>query len=76
MVKMPVFTRPLPQSGVEQFSQFMVSHSWDEVLAEQDLDKKVEKFHQTLRQKLDECLPEKKCASLILRPEMDEPPAQ
>ena len=43
-VKMPVVTRPLPQSGVEQFSQFMVSHRWDGVLAEQDRDKRVENF--------------------------------
>ena len=57
--KKPVVTRPLPESGVLQFGQFMVSHSWDGVLAEQDIDKKVEKFHQTIRQKLDECLPEK-----------------
>ena len=29
------------------------------MLGEQDIDRKVENFHQTIRQKLDECLPEK-----------------
>ena len=56
-IKKPIITRPLPESGIEQFSQFISGHSWEEVLAEQDM--KVEKFHQTLRLKLDECFPEK-----------------
>ena len=49
----------MPESGVDQFSQFISSHTWDEVIAEQDIDRKVEIFHQTIRQKLDEFLPEK-----------------
>jgi hypothetical protein len=58
-VKKPVVTRPLPESGVSQLSQFMWTHAWGEVLEEKDLNRKVEKFHQTLRHKLDEFLPEK-----------------
>ena len=52
-------TRPLPESGVQQFAQFICTHDWGEVLGEQDIDKKVENFHQTLRNNLDDCLPEK-----------------
>ena len=58
-VKKPVVTRPLPQSGVDQFGQFISTHSWEEVLGEQNIDMKVENFHNTLRTNLDECFPEK-----------------
>ena len=57
--KRTVVTRPLPGTGVSQFTQFMATHSWGEVLEEEELDRKVENFHQTLRHKLDEYLPEK-----------------
>ena len=58
-VKKPIVTRPLPESGVEKFSQFICSHTWGEVLGETDIDKKVNNFHKTLRLKLDEFCPEK-----------------
>ena len=58
-VKRSVVTRPLPQSGVEQFGQFICGHGWEEVLGEQNLDKKVENFHKTLRTNLDMFFPEK-----------------
>ena len=58
-IKRSVVTRPLPQSGIEQFSLFINSHTWTEVLEEEDIDKKVENFHTILRTKLDEFLPEK-----------------
>ena len=58
-VKRSVVTRPLPQSGVDQFGQFMGTHGWAEVLGEQNIDRKVENFHKTLRTQLDICLPEK-----------------
>jgi hypothetical protein len=57
--KKPVVTRPLPQSGVDQFGQFIGTHSWEEVLGEQNIDMKVENFHNTLRTNLDEYFPEK-----------------
>ena len=49
--KRTVVTRPLPGTGVSQFTQFMATHSWGEVLEEEELDRKVENFHQTLRHK-------------------------
>ena len=58
-VKRAVVTRPMPESGVNQFSQFISSHTWDEVLEEPDIDRKEEIFFQTIRHKLDEFLPEK-----------------
>ena len=57
--KRSVVTRPLQQTGVDKFSQFMYTHRWEEVLGEQDINLKVENFHKTLRSKLDEYLPEK-----------------
>ena len=64
-IKRSVVTRPLPQSGIEQFSLFINSHTWAEVLEEEDIDKKVENFHAILRKKSDEFLPDKLFKSLI-----------
>jgi hypothetical protein len=58
-VKRPVVTQPLTETGVRQFGEFLHSHTWDEVLLEHDVDKKVQNFHNTIRSKLDEYLPEK-----------------
>ena len=57
--KRPIKTRPLPESGVSQFTEFITAHTWDEVLGEANIDQKVSNFHKTLRSKLDECCPEK-----------------
>ena len=56
--KRPVVTRPLTDSGMEQFRQFISSHNWDEVLGENCIDQKVVNFHSTIRNKLDEYFPE------------------
>ena len=58
-VKKPVVTRPLPESGIQQFSEFICTHGWEEVLCEQDIDTKVNNFHTTLRTKLGKFSPEK-----------------
>ena len=57
--KKSVSVRPLTQTGVEKFTEFITSHSWKEVIEEDDIDKKVEAFHQTLRMNLNKYLPEK-----------------
>ena len=44
---------------MDQFSQFIYSHTWGEVLGEHDINQKVSNFHNTLRVKLDEYFPEK-----------------
>ena len=44
---------------MDQFAQFICEHDWEEVLGEENIDKKVENFHNTLRSNLDMCLPEK-----------------
>ena len=59
LTKRSVVTRPLPESGVGQFTEFICAHTWEEVLGEDNIDKKVNNFHNTLRMKLDEYLPEK-----------------
>ena len=58
-LKKPVVTRPLTNTGMKQFSDFISSHHWNEVLLEQNIDMKVRNFHTTIRSKLDEYLPEK-----------------
>ena len=58
-IKKAVVTRPLPESGVNQFAQFIGTHTWGEVLGEEDVNQKVLNFHNTIRTKLDECCPEK-----------------
>merc|ERR1711936_339600 len=40
-VKKPVVTRPLSASGMKLFEQFICTHTWDEVINEADIDKKV-----------------------------------
>ena len=59
ILKKPVVTRPLTETGMKKFSEFISSHHWTEVLLEQDIDMKVTNFHNTIRNKLDEYLPEK-----------------
>ena len=75
-VKRSVVTRPLPQSGMDKFSQFIWSHSWDEVLGEQNIDEKVNNFHSTLRTKLDEFFPEKTIMVSYLDKKMDDTPTK
>ena len=57
--KKSVITRPLTESGWSQFATFITAHDWKEVLDEDDIDKKVDNFHQTLRVNLDKYFPEK-----------------
>ena len=54
-----VKTRPLPDSGVNQFSLFITTHTWEEVIGEDNIDQKVINFHNTLTTKLDEFCPQK-----------------
>ena len=64
--KKTVFTRPLPQSGIDKLSEFFAMHNWSEVFDEEDIDKKVGNFHATLRLKLDEFFPEKSMTVSVL----------
>ena len=57
-IKRAVVTRPLPDAGLDMFTQFVCAQSWDEVLKEENIDRKVDKFHTMIRSKLDEFLPE------------------
>ena len=57
--KRPVITRPLTDTGMQQYRNFISSHTWEEVLQEACIDKKVLNFHNTIRSKLDEFFPEK-----------------
>jgi len=51
--------RPIPQSGIEIFGRFITTHHWEEVFNTNDINNKVQVFHSTIREKLDEIFPEK-----------------
>ena len=55
--KKKVVTRPLTDNGTEQFAQFICTQTWDSVLNETDIDKKVTNFHKIIRAALDKHLP-------------------
>ena len=58
-LKRSVKTRPLQQTGIDQFTEFISNYTWQEVLGEANIDQKVTNFHFLLRSKLDEYCPEK-----------------
>ena len=64
--KRTVRSRPIDNSAIDKFTQFFSTHQWDEVLKVDDIDKKVDNFHQTLRSKLDEFCPEKEFKVSVL----------
>ena len=58
--KRTVVTWPLIQSGWQVLGEFPRGHTWEEVFAEKDINKKVENYHRTLRKHLDLIFLEKK----------------
>ena len=57
--KRRICTRPLPQSGMQEFGRFITAHNWSEVLLENDLNRKTITFHKTIREKYETIFPEK-----------------
>ena len=57
--KKTIVTRPLPESQMEKFGKFTTKHNWDEVISVDDVNSKVENFHNTLIQKLNMYFPQK-----------------
>ena len=64
--KRTVKSRPIDNAVIEKFTQFFATHPWDEVLKVDDIDTKVNNFHQTMRSKLDEFCPEKEYKVSVL----------
>ena len=50
--KKTVLTRPLQESQIELFGKFMTTHDWAEVLTVNDVNTKVNNFHNTLLAKM------------------------
>ena len=48
---------PLPESGILEFGRFITEHHWLEVIEENDVNKKAEAFHMTIRSKFEEIFP-------------------
>ena len=57
--KRKVTIRPLPESGLTQFENWICLHSWDNVYTAITAHEKAEVFQTELLLKLNECLPEK-----------------
>jgi hypothetical protein len=57
--KRTVKTRPMPESQVQAFCLEMTKHSWVALLEEEDVNKKVNIFHNYLLYLLDKYFPEK-----------------
>ena len=53
--KKTIFT----QSGMNEFGKEITTHEWKEVLDVKDIDLKVQNFHETLRKKINQFVPEK-----------------
>ena len=53
-------SRPLPESGIREFGNWLVGESWLEIEEQEGPDKKVEKFTEKFTQKLNHIFPEKK----------------
>ena len=54
-----VHTRPIPESKIEQFGKELTTHDWSEVFSPENVDEKVNNFHQYIRYLLDKYFPEK-----------------
>ena len=52
-------TRPLPDSKLPYFGREIQEQTWENVIFEEDLDKKVENFHNTIVQICDKHFPSK-----------------
>ena len=52
-----IVTRPIPDSGIQEFGKEMTKHDWKEVFDVEDVDSKVENFHTYLRNTLDKFFP-------------------
>lgn len=57
--KKRICTRPLLQSGIQDFGRFITTHNWSEVLLEKDVNKKTVAFHKTIREQYENIFPEK-----------------
>ena len=57
--KTKIKTRPLPQSKVNEFCFEFTRHKWEEVLATEDTNEKVDNFHTYIRGMVDKHFPEK-----------------
>ena len=51
--------RPLPQSGLDKYSDWLMCQDWSEIYELVTAHEKAEKFHSMLYSKLEEFLPEK-----------------
>ena len=58
-IKKVIVTRPLPNSGIQEFGKVITTHGWKEALEVKGIDLKLSNFHSTLRNNLDKFFPQK-----------------
>ena len=51
--------RPLPDSGIQKFAQWIIPEGWKEILEEENADLQTEKFTKTIMDKVEEIFPRK-----------------
>ncbi|KAI8481991.1 hypothetical protein Bbelb_402920 [Branchiostoma belcheri] len=54
--------RPMPDSQIRTFGQWIVSHQWSEVLTAADVQSKTDNFYRTMAEKIDQHFPTKSSA--------------
>ena len=64
--KKTVTTRPLPQSGINDFGKYITLNNWNEVYQVSEIDLKVQNFHTTLWTKLEQFFPERNSQNIHL----------
>ena len=57
--KRKITTRPMPESQIKLFCAELTQYKWEDVLYEEEANKKTELYHKYLRQLLDKYFPEK-----------------
>ena len=58
--KREILVRPMKQSGIDMFGNWVTQQNWEEVLEAENVDKKSEILQNILMEKIDEYLPHKK----------------
>ncbi|XP_019618323.1 PREDICTED: uncharacterized protein LOC109465472, partial [Branchiostoma belcheri] len=57
-----VVVRPLPDSRIRAFGQWITSHTWDEVLQSDTVEEKTAAFYRTLNSAIENYFPLRKCS--------------
>ena len=54
-----IISRPLPDSKIREFGQWLCTKSWDEIFDKTEPNEKVKVFEESMNHKLNQCFPQK-----------------